>query len=93
MVDSSQLSPESSQKVSTLISTMGLHALADGTYSKSPAQPAKKAELSIGFQPQNKIDEDALLKDDVIDKKPKVESCATKVKACANCNCGRKKAE
>ena len=36
------------------------------------------------------IDEDELLKDDIIVKKPTVDNCATKAKACANCNCGRK---
>ena len=51
--------------------------------------------MAIGFhssvgKKDEKINEDDLLKDDVVIKKAKVEDCSVKVKACANCKCGRK---
>lgn len=59
-----------------------------------PKETDKEQKLAIGFfsnEADEEIDESELLKGENIDlSKKKVESCATKVRACANCSCGRK---
>jgi hypothetical protein len=62
--------------------------------SKPKEQPQK---LAIGFksnEAEEEIDENALLEGENLEiNKPKAESCSTKVRACANCSCGRKEVE
>lgn len=71
-------------------------------YSKSLSQAKvenkTESKLSIGFknltEEQEQIDEDELLKNENIKiTKTSTGGCADKPRACANCNCGRKKDE
>ena len=105
MLDCKELSGDCKAKVKELIDDLGLHIHANSEHGfvigkqhpeSFEVKPAEK--LHIGFYQQQpnklvKIDEDELLKDDIVEKKPKIEACITKPKACANCNCGRKEAE
>jgi len=58
-------------------------------------EPDSNPFSNFAVDSNNMVDENSLLSSDKvsINQPAKVESCATKVKACKNCSCGRKEDE
>jgi len=58
-------------------------------------EPDSNPFTNFAVDSNNMVDENSLLSSDKfsINQPAKVEGCATKVKACKNCSCGRKEDE
>ena len=58
-------------------------------------EPDSNPFSNFAVYSNNMVDENSLLSSDKvsINQPAKVEGCATKVKACKNCSCGRKEDE
>lgn len=97
------------QKRLHLAGLTDIQTQSDGVFSlvrKVWKQESKKESAPVELQPKNafaaalaqrnpeeKIDAEALLKDDQLTEGDKGGSCETKPKACKNCTCGRKEME